>query len=103
MKYLAAAALMAVLAAPLFAQDPHRNRMNETYGEVRHDERVARPDASSSLPQPTLNRMNATDDRRETRDMSGWPPPTLNRMNDPRPAHQPRRPEPRPDYPEPRL
>lgn len=76
MRYWTVAALVLATATTALAQDPHRNRMNDSYPAIHPEERAVR------LPDPFGNRMNVRFEESAAKELSGAPNPYANRMND---------------------
>ncbi len=79
MRILAISAMLLGFAATGFAQDPNRNRMNESYSEARQPEPADH--ASAAMPPANSNRMNV-EYSKSTVELAGAPNSTGNRMND---------------------
>lgn len=81
MKTLMTLTMLAAMAAAGLAQDPNRNRMNETYPKVAADEHAA-PSVQGGQPAPWGNRLNVVYQAGAARELTGAPPPNRNRMNE---------------------
>src|SRR4029453_18450798 len=89
MRILAAAAMLIVLAATAFAQDPNRNRMNEPYPETGQRGNAGSP-PRAARPPPSFNRMNVQYLESPSVELTGGPSPYGNRMNDQVPKSAPK-------------
>ncbi|RPH43402.1 MAG: hypothetical protein EHM91_08765 [Planctomycetota bacterium] len=90
MRTFAVAAMLVALATTAFAQDPHRNRMNDPYPEARQWD-AAEPSSVS----PYVNRMNVQYGESVAPAMTGGPNPYGNRMNEQVPTSPPKPREPK--------
>jgi len=85
MRILVSAGMLLALAAPSFALDPNRNRMNNPYPETVTHEAVDRAPTGMEEPSPFANRMNVEYGEKASAEMPGGPDPFANRMNAPAP------------------
>jgi hypothetical protein len=85
MRVFVSTALLLVLAAPSFGQDPNQNRMNHPYPEPETREAVDRAPARTPGLSPFANRMNVEYGERVSAEVIGGPDRYANRMNAPDP------------------